>query len=416
MTSAATQQGRCRSCGAPLSTVFVDLGLSPISNAFVRQGSAHAGERIFPLKAFVCDACFLVQIEDVVGREAHFHQEYAYFSSYSTSWMAHARKYAEMAIERFGLGAKSVAIEVASNDGYLLRHFVERGIQCFGIDPAANCAEAALKVGVMTKVGFFGADMARRLAYSGRHADLMTANNVLAHVPDINDFVAGFAILLKPEGTITFEFPHLLKLIAGNQFDTIYHEHYSYLSMTALRPLLARHALAAYDVEILPTHGGSLRVFVGHVGAERGESAALAALIAEEQSAGLRDRAAYLAFHEAVRRTKRKLLQCLIALKESGARICAYGAPAKGTTLLNYCGIGTDFIDFTVDQSFEKQQRTVPGTTISILEPEAIRSAKPDFVLILPWNLSEELMIHLDYIREWGGRFILPIPEPLVVP
>ena len=410
-----TAQPHCRSCRAPLASVFADLGLSPISNAFPRAGAAGAGERIYPLKAMVCDACFLVQIEDVAGREAHFNDDYAYFSSFSADWLDHARRYAAMAVERFALGARSSVVEIASNDGYLLRHFVERSIPCLGVDPAGNCAAAARAHGVETEVGFFGAEMAAKLAGQGSKADLIIANNVLAHVPDLDDFTAGFAALLKPEGTISFEFPHLLNLLAGRQFDTIYHEHYSYLSLLALTPLFARHGLGAYDAETLPTHGGSLRLFVGHAAQGRPASAALQALARREDQAGLGRPETYRAFNEAARAAKRALLTCLIGLKEKGATICAYGAPAKGTTLLNYCGIGTDFIDFTVDRNPEKQGRLIPGTGIAILAPEAILKAKPDYVLILPWNLRDEIMADTAYIRDWGGRFIVPIPEARVV-
>lgn len=404
----------CRSCRAPLSRIFADLGLSPIANAFP-SADQPSPESIYPLRAFVCDACLLVQVEPIESRESHFHADYAYFSSYSQSWLAHARRYAEMAIDRFRLTPASRVVEIGSNDGYLLRHFVGRGIPVLGIDPAEKAAAAAGAHGVETHVGFFGRDLGRALAGKGLSADLIVANNVLAHVPDLDDFLGGFSALLKPAGTITFEFPHLLKLIELTEFDTIYHEHYSYLSLVALRRLFPRHDLAPIDVERLPTHGGSLRLFVGKASAARGESAALAALVAEERAAGLHDPATYAAFDARVRARKRALLRLLIELKESGARLCGYGAPAKATTLLNYCGIGTDFIDFTVDRNPAKQGRLVPGTRIPILAPAALAAARPDYVLILPWNLAEEIIGDLAYVRDWGGRFILPIPEPRIV-
>ena len=409
------QQPTCRSCGAPLSTVFADLGLSPISNAFPRADTIATGEHVWPLKAMACDRCLLVQIEDIVGRDTHFNDDYAYFSSVSSSWLDHAKRYVDMAVDRFSLTAASHVVEVASNDGYLLRHFVARGIPSLGVDPAGNCAVAAKAWGVKTEVGFFGADMARHLAATYGKADLMVANNVLAHVPDLDDFVAGFAALLKTEGTITFEFPHLMQLVNGAQFDTIYHEHYSYLTEIALAPLFDRHGLVAYDVERIQTHGGSLRLFVGHKATGQRETPALRQLIDEERRAGLDDIATYWAFMASVQATKRAILSCLIPLKNAGATICGYGAPAKATTLLNYCGIGADFLDFTVDRSPEKQGRRIPGTGIEILPPEAISKYRPDYILILPWNLKDEIISQLAYVREWGCRFIVPIPEPTIL-
>jgi SAM-dependent methyltransferase len=405
----------CRSCGAPLGELFVDLGTSPVSNAFVRRESSNRAEPFYPLRAFVCRGCFLVQIEDVVAPEGHFHGDYAYFSSVTAGWVEHARRFVDSAVSRHGLASESFVVEVASNDGYLLKHFVDRGVPCLGIDPAANCAEAAARSGVATEVAFFGRATAERIAARGRRADLMVANNVLAHVPDLNDFVAGFARLLAPSGAASFEFPHLLRLIEGNQFDTIYHEHYSYLSLIALEPLFRRHSLALNDVEELPTHGGSLRLLVRHAAYPESASDRLAALLDRERAAGLDRLDTYAGFREQVRETKRKLLSLLIELKRAGKRIAGYGAPAKGNTLLNYCGIGTDFLDYTVDRSPAKQGLLLPGTRIPVLAPEHLVADRPDYVLILPWNIREEVMGQMSQVTAWGGRFIVPIPEPMVV-
>jgi len=420
MTSAeqlnAPSHQACRSCGAPLSDVVADLGMSPVSNAFVKPENLNRAEAFFPLKALVCRSCFLVQTLDVVGREGHFHDDYVYFSSMSSEWLAHARAYCEMAIARENLTAESFAIEVASNDGYLLQNFERAGIPCLGIDPAANCAEAALKsYGVETYVGFFGVETAREIIARGRQADLIAANNVLAHVPDLNDFVGGFKVLLAPGGLATFEFPHLLRLIERNQFDTIYHEHYSYLSLVALAPLFARHGLKMTDVQELPTHGGSLRLFLRHTAHAEQPSAVLLHVLDLERQAGLGSLSAYEGFRSQVHETKRRLVSLLIGLKNDGRRIAGYGAPAKGNTLLNYCGIGPDFIDYTVDRSASKQGRYLPGTRIPVLAPEYLMADRPDYVLILPWNIRDEIMHQLADIRSWGGRFIVPIPTPEIV-
>jgi SAM-dependent methyltransferase len=406
----------CRSCAKPLSTVFVDLGLTPISNAFVQPKDDERAEKFYPLRAFVCDACHLVQLQDFKRPESHFHDHYAYFSSYSETWLAHAHSYSQAVVERYGLGPQSRIVEVASNDGYLLQYFLARGIPSLGIDPARNCAEEAWrKYGVETEVAFFGRDTARRLKARGFTADLMVANNVLAHVPDLNDFLAGFAELLKPNGVATFEFPHLLELIRNNQFDTIYHEHYSYLSLLALMPLFSRHDLAVVDVEHLPTHGGSLRLHVCPAAQGVEPGAALAACLAMERAARLHEPDAYRDFADRVRTTKRALLGLLINLKNKGARIAGYGAPAKGNTLLTTCGIGTDFIDFTVDRNEHKQGLLLPGSRIQIRAPEAIFVEKPDYVFILPWNLKDEIVEQMAGIRDWGGRFILAIPSVRVL-
>jgi SAM-dependent methyltransferase len=405
----------CRSCGAALSVSFVDLGAQPISNAFRTSEQGASPELFYPLRAFVCSACKLVQLDDVSSRESHFHADYVYFSSFSSSWLAHARHYAGAMIDRFSLDRASRVVEVASNDGYLLRNFVERNIPALGVEPSANVAEAARRQGVETRVAFFGAQTAHQMAAEGLSADLMPANNVLAHVPDLNDFVAGFRILLKESGVATFEFPHLLPLIRNVYFDTIYHEHYSYFSLLALLPLLARHGLAAFDVEQLATHGGSLRLFVAPAEAGRPAAPALSALIESEQAAGLDDLAIYEGFAKKVHAQKRAILALLCRLKEEGRSIAAFGAPAKGNTLLNYVGARTDFIDFTVDRNPAKQGLFLPGTAIPVLPAEALDERKPDYIVILPWNLAEEIMAEQAQVRSRGARFILLMPTPRIV-
>ena len=415
-SAGATRTLACRACGTPLRHVFVDLGMSPVSNAMRLPSEAHLAEPFYPLRTFVCESCKLVQIDDVQPAETHFHGAYTYFSSYSKSWLAHAERYAEMMVARFGLGPSSKVVEVASNDGYLLQYFKARGIPVLGIDPAANCAEVAERErGVPTLVRFFGAATAREVAAGGQ-ADVIAGNNVLAHVPDINDFVAGLKILLKGGGVITIEFPHLLALIEECYFDTIYHEHYSYLSLLAVERLFARHGLTLFDVEELPTHGGSLRIFAGHAGTTPAATARLAAFRAREAAAGLDGLDAYGTFAAKVREAKRALLSCLIGLKEKGASIVAYGAAAKGNTLLNYCGIRGDFLDYAVDSSPHKQGLLLPGTALPVYAPERILETKPDYVLILPWNLKDEIMAQAAGIRAWGGQFIVPLPEPRILP
>lgn len=372
-------------------------------------------ESFYILRTFVCDQCKLVQIEDVQPAETHFHGSYTYFSSFSKSWVEHAKRYAEMMIDRFKLGGQSRVIEVASNDGYLLQHFKAQGVPVLGIDPAANCAEVAQRErGIPTLVAFFGRKTATEVAGEGK-ADVIAGNNVLAHVPDINDFVGGLKILLKDTGVITIEFPHLLRLIEASYFDTIYHEHYSYLSLLAVERLFASHGLAVFDLEELTTHGGSLRIFAGHDGSTPSASDRLKEFRAREAAAGLDDLASYRSFAAKVRHAKRELLSCLIGLKEKGASIVAYGAAAKGNTLLNYCGIRSDFIDYAVDASPHKQGLLLPGTGIPVHAPARIFETKPEFVLILPWNLKDEIIGQMDGIRAWGGRFIIPLPEPKIV-
>ena len=406
-------RGSCRFCAGELSVTFADLGMTPLSNSFVDDLST--SERFFPLHALVCPECKLVQLEKFESPEAIF-GEYSYFSSYSDSWLQHAERYVEQVIERFGFDCDSQVVEVASNDGYLLQYFQQRGIPVLGIDPAANVAREAVKKGIPTEVEFFGVETARRLAAEGRQADLLIGNNVLAHVPDLNDFVAGLQIALKPRGLLTLEFPHLLRMIAGCQFDTIYHEHFSYFSLGTLQQIFSAHGLTVFDVEELPTHGGSIRIYVCHHGSPVEVGERVEALRQTEIAAGLDDLRTYESFTKQIQRTKRRLLAFLIEAKDRGARIAGYGAPAKGNSLLNYCGIRTDFLDFTVDRSPHKQGRYLPGTRIPIREPAAIFEHRPDFVLILPWNLRDEISAQMSGIREWGGKFVVPIPEVEVLP
>ncbi|MTI31185.1 methyltransferase domain-containing protein [Cytophagales bacterium RKSG123] len=371
-------------------------------------------EAYYPLHAKVCTNCFLVQLEEYVSPSNIF-SDYTYFSSYSDSWLQHAQDYAEFIIGHLGLTSEHLAIEVASNDGYLLQYFHKEGIPVLGIEPAKNVAEFAQKKGIRTEMRFFGKQTAKEMSTKYGMADLLMANNVLAHVPDINDFVGGMKILLEKRGVITLEFPHLLQLIDGNQFDTIYHEHFSYLSFITVEKIFAAHGLCVYDVEELPTHGGSLRIFVKHKEDSSREIAPKVKDLKErETSRGLMDPSFYLSFGERVKETKRKLLEFLISAKKKGKTIAAYGAPGKGNTLLNYCGIKTDFIDYTVDRSPHKQGNFLPGSRIPVLSPEYIQKTKPDYVLILPWNLKNEIMKQMDFIKDWGGEFVVPIPETTV--
>jgi len=411
-----TPEKSCRHCGAPLSTVFADLGATPVSNDYLSEAKRHSAEPYYPLRAYVCSDCRLVQLEDFRRADDLFREDYAYFSSVSTSWVTHAQRYAEAMQSRFGLGAQSQVVEVASNDGYLLQFFKAAGVPVQGIEPCRSVADfATAQKGIPTLVEFFGAALGARLAAEGKAADLIAANNVLAHVPDINDFVSGFREILKPEGVATFEFPSLTNLIALNQFDTIYHEHFSYLSLLAVERILQANGLRVFDVERLPTHGGSLRVFACRAGASHATTEAVAAERAAEHAAGLGEDAVYLAFAEQVRETKRALLELLIGLKRQGKTIVGYGAPAKGNTLLNYCGIGADFLDFTVDRAVQKQGMYLPGTRLAIRAPEAIDALKPDYVLILPWNIKDEIIGQMAHIRDWGGQFIVPIPRATII-
>ena len=408
--------GQCRFCGNPLEHTFADLGMSPVSNAFLKREQLNLKESFYPLHAYVCSGCLLVQLEQFESPEAIFNDEYAYFSSFSDSWLKHAKKYADEMVRRFRIDQSSFVVEIASNDGYLLQYFVGKQIPVLGVEPSANVAEAARKKGVNTLVKFFGVKTAKQLVAKGRKADLLLGNNVLAHVPDLNDFVAGMKILLKPDGVITMEFPHLLRLMRENQFDTIYHEHFSYFSFLSVEKVFARHGLTLFDVQHLPTHGGSLRIYAKHAEDRSKEVAsAVVTLLAEERAANLDKLATYGEFAEKVRVTKRKLLQFLVNAKENGKSIAAYGAPAKGNTLLNYCGVRTDFIDYAVDRNPHKQGMYLPGTHIPIYEPDHIFKTKPDYLLILPWNLRDEIVQQMSGIRQWGGQFVVPIPEVTVV-
>lgn len=403
----------CRFCGRPLALTFVDLGVSPLANAYLEPADLERPETFYPLHALVCEGCWLVQLPAAATPEEIF-SDYAYFSSYSDSWLAHAERFAAAAVERFGLGAASRVVEVASNDGYLLRFFAARGVPVLGVEPAANVAAAAVAAGIPTVNRFFGRRLAAELAARGERADLLVGNNVLAHVPDLNDFTAGLAALLAPGGALSLEFPHLPRLIAGRQLDTVYHEHFSYFSFTAARAVLAAHGLAVFDVEELPTHGGSLRVLARHAagGGDGGEpSARVAELLAREEAAGLTTPEPYRAFAEEARALKRRLLSFLIDVHERGRTIAGYGAPAKAATLLNWCGIGPDLLPYTVDRSPHKQGRFLPGARIPIHAPERIAETRPDYLWILPWNLRAEIAAQMAGIREWGGRFVVAVPE-----
>jgi len=408
-------QTACRFCGAPVQAVFADLGMSPLANSYLPPERVNGMEPFYPLRALVCGECFLVQLEEFETPQ-HIFSDYAYFSSYSSSWLDHSRRYAEQMIDRLGLGPSSHVIEIASNDGYLLQFFHERQIPVLGIEPATNVAKVALQKGIPTLVEFFGVKTASSLAVESA-ADLLLGNNVLAHVPDLNDFVAGMKLLLKPGGVITMEFPHLMRLIEENQWDTIYHEHFSYFSFLTASRVFEAHGLRLFDVEELPTHGGSLRVYGAHAeDADKLESAAARELRERERAAGYEQLDTYLGYGARVQADKRQILDFLIGLKREGLRVAGYGAPAKGNTLLNYCGIGPDFIDFTCDLNPHKQGHFLPGSHIPIRSPEQIREERPDVVLILPWNLKEEIVEQLSFVREWGGRFAARTPELRLLP
>jgi 2-polyprenyl-3-methyl-5-hydroxy-6-metoxy-1,4-benzoquinol methylase len=406
---AARAATACRFCGTALTESFVDLGVSPISNAYLSADDLRRMEPFYPLHAFVCAKCYLVQLDQFQTPEQLF-GGYRYFSSFSDSWLRHAQSYVEQMVSRFGIDARKQVVEVASNDGYLLQFFQQRGIPVLGVEPATNVARAAEEKGVTTLVRFFGVSTARAVVLMGKQADLLIGNNVLAHVPDLNGFVAGLKIALKPEGVLTMEFPHLLKLIAQNQFDTIYHEHFSYFSLLTAQQVFARHGLRLFDVEELPTHGGSLRIYACHENASHKATGRVAALLEQEGEAGLGSIDAYRGFAERVRQVKRDLVAFLIRAKEAGKSIAGYGAPAKGNTLLNYCGIRTDLLDYTVDLSPYKQGLYLPGSRIPIYAPSHIAETQPDYVLILPWNLKDEIVAQMAHIRDWGARFVLPVP------
>ena len=408
------ENGACRLCGADLYTEFVDLGMSPLCESFVTADAIDSMEPYFPLRVMVCDVCFLVQLREYV-EPAEIFSDYAYFSSYSPSWVAHARRFCEAIARRLDLGRKSSVVEIASNDGYLLQHFQPLGVPALGIEPAANVAAVAIGKGIDTRVAFFGTELAKALVAEGRQADLIIGNNVLAQVPDLNDFVAGLRILLKLNGVVSVEFPHLLRLMKEGQFDTIYHEHYSYFSLLALEQLAARHDLKIIDVEELTTHGGSLRVYLARDDSSYSQARSVARCLFEERRFGLDRIETYSKFSAQVQRTKRDLLALLITIRNAGKTICGYGAPGKGNTLLNYCGIGTDFLGFTVDRNPHKHGRFTPGMHIPILPVHALDTARPDYVLILPWNLQAEITAQMHHIADWGGRFIVPIPTPRVL-
>ena len=398
----------------PLEVTFLDLGMSPLANSNLTESQLNAVELFFPLHVYVCKTCLLVQLEECSSPDNIF-SEYDYFSSFSDSWLRHAQKYSEQMIKRFDLNANSQIIEIASNDGYLLQNFHGQGIPVLGIEPARNVAEVAREKGISTIVEFFGEKLACDLTEQGTQADLLIGNNVLAHVPALNDFVRGLKALLKPQGVITMEFPHLMRLMAENQFDTIYHEHFSYFSFSTVQKIFAKHGLKVFDVEELSTHGGSLRIYGCHIqDSTKSIQPRVLELQHREEKEGFGQLEHYLSFSGRVTYVKRQLLLFLISAKEAGKTIAGYGAPAKGNTLLNYCGVRTDFIDYTVDRSPHKQGKFLPGTHIPIHEPDAIKRTKPDYVLILPWNLKDEVMQQMAFIRDWGGAFVVPIPEVMV--
>lgn len=405
----------CRLCGAPLQRTFVDLGAQPSANAYLRMDQLSGMEPTWPLHAYVCDECHLVQLEGLHSAEQLF-SDYAYFSSYSKAWLEHAERYSNQMIARYGRNRLGLVVEVASNDGYLLQYFARAGIKVLGIDPAANVAKVAQNRGIPTLIDLFGRRLATEITARGIRADLIIANNVLAHVPDINDFVDGLATLVRPQGVITIEFPHLLRLIGENQFDTIYHEHFSYLSLSVVDRLFSAHNLVVFDVVELPTHGGSLRVFAARAEANPAVSKRVAQIQEIENTAGLDGVAVYEAFAARVAKAKRELVRTLMDIRDAGRSIAAYGAPAKGNSLLNFCGIGPDLVAFTVDRSPHKQGHWLPGSRIPVYSPDHLNEARPDYLLILPWNLKAEIMRACDFIRAWGGKFIVPIPKVVVIP
>lgn len=404
---------RCRLCAAELPPPFLDLGMSPLSNALIEPGRQAASESLYPLRVFHCERCGLVQVPDVESPDRIF-REYAYFSSYSTTWLEHVARYADAMTARLGLGPGSLVVEIASNDGHLLRRFARNGMRVLGIEPARNVAEVAIAAGIPTIAEFFTVEQARKLRAQGRAADLLVGNNVLAHVPALNEFVEALAQLLAPAGTMTLEFPHVLRMLERNEFDTIYHEHYSYFSLLTARRALKAQALDVFDVDELPTHGGSLRVYAAHAGTQSIQQS-VPRLIERELAAGLQQPATYARFSERTAQTRDALLRFLREARASGRSVAGYGAPAKATTLLNYCGIGTDLVPFTVDRSPHKQGRFIPGARIPIEAPERIFERRPDYVMIFPWNIKEEVMAQMSGVRDWGGRFVVPIPSVAVL-
>lgn len=401
----------CRGCATQLSLTLIDLGTAPPSNAYLAAEQLHQAEQWVPLRVMVCQHCWLVQTEDYRAADSLFDADYAYFSSYSSSWLAHAERYVAQMSERFALSAQSLVVEIAANDGYLLQYVAQRGIPCLGVEPTASTAKAARARGLEVCELFFGAQTAKLLVAQGRSADLMVANNVLAHVPDINDFLQGFALLLKPAGVATFEFPHLLRLMAENQFDTLYHEHYSYLSLTAVQSLCARNGLVIFDVEALPTHGGSLRIYVQRVNGPQTVNPSVAQMLAQEERAGVLTAAYYASLAPAAEQIKRQLLSFLLKAKADGKRVVGYGAAAKGNTLLNYAGVRADLLAWVADASPYKQGKYLPGSRIPIVAPQRILEEQPDYVLVLPWNLIDEVTQQLAPVRSWGGEFVVAVPQ-----
>ena len=408
----APVKGGCRFCGTALKHSVVDLGNSPLCENFLTREQLKEAEPFYPLHCVVCEKCFLVQVEEYVSGEAIFGGEYAYFSSFSDSWLAHAKRYVDMIVDRLELNADSFVLELASNDGYLLKNMVEKGIPCLGVEPADNVAAVAVEAGVPTLNKFFGVQTATELAAQGTKADLLLGNNCMAHVPDLNDFVGGMKLVLKEGGVVTIEFPHLMRIMQGNQFDTIYQEHYCYFSLLTVEQVFKAHGMTIFDVEELPTHGGSLRIYARHT---EDDSKPVQASVVEmhqcEVDAGLENLETYGAFAEQVAETKRGLLEFLIQAKREGKTVAGYGAPGKGNTLLNYCGVRQDFIDYVVDRNPYKHNKFLPGTHIPVFDTDKIAETKPDYVLVLPWNLKDEIMKQLDYIRDWGAKFVIPIPE-----
>jgi len=401
----------CRFCKSPLQHTLVDLGMSPLCESYLKTEQLNQMEPFYPLHVYVCESCFLAQLEEYVNPGAIF-SEYAYFSSYADSWLQHAKNYTDLMVERFGINAGNHVVELASNDGYLLQYFVQKGVPVLGIEPAANVARSAIEKGVPTLIKFFGEKTALEMVEEGKQADLLIGNNVLAQVPDLNDFVKGMKILLKPRGIITMEFPHLMRLIEENQFDTIYHEHFSYFSFISVERIFAAHGLKIFDVEELTTHGGSLRIYASHADdSTKPAGQHVTELKNRELAGGLAGIDYYFSFGEKVKETKRKILEFLIKVKREGKLVCGYGAPGKGNTLLNYCGIRTDFLEYTVDRNPYKHGKYTPGTHIPIYHPDKIKETQPDYLFILPWNFKEEIMRQMSYIKEWGGKFIVAIPE-----
>lgn len=405
---------RCRFCGTGLQYIFVDLGMSPLCESFLTADRLNQMEPFYPLHVYVCEKCFLVQLEEYVSPQ-HIFTDIAYFSSYSDSWLAHAKAYTDLVTQRFNLNKHAYVVELASNDGYLLQYFVEKGIPVLGIEPAANVAAVAVEKGIPSLVEFFGQQLAMELVDKGKRADLIIGNNVLAQVPEINDFVKGIKILLKPSGVVTMEFPHLKRLIEGNQLDTIYHEHFSYFSLIAVQAIFAAHGFTIFDVEELSTHGGSLRIYVRHTeDTSKPVSQRVIQLRHIEEANGYSSLEVYSAFAEKAKETKHKILEFLITAKREDKSVVGYGAPGKGNTLLNYCGIRSDFIDYTVDRNPHKHGKFLPGTHLPIFSVDRIKQTKPDYLFILPWNLKDEIMQQMSYIREWDGKFVVPIPEIMV--